>query len=281
VVDLRRSLMRPAARIVPLPLHRHLRSAQTILRARGLSDADIVVASYPKSGSTWLRFLLIDLASQGADVDFLNVRDLSAPLGAHRHAPKLVEGRGRLVKTHESYASFHKFPARGLCMLRDGRDVAVSHFHFMRRLGVYQGLFDDYLDAFLKGNVNVYGAWHEHVRAWYLGAGRRDDIALLRYEDLLGPDAPGMLRNTLAHIGWEVPAEAVAASIGRNAFENMRKKESRVDVWTARGNRQVDRSVPFVRRGTAGQWHEVFTEAQLRKFKSVAGGSLIMAGYDD
>jgi hypothetical protein len=239
------------------------------------------VAAFPKSGSTWVRCGLVDLTSDGADVDFLNVKDLSAPLGRHREAPRLIQGRGRLIKTHESYASFGRLPSRALCVIRDGRDVAVSHFHYLRRQKTYEGPFDEYLDAFLAGRVTNFGPWHEHVEAWHRAAAARpDDVAVLRYEDLLSPDAPAVLQGALARIGWQVAVEPVAESLDRNNFESMKKKESRGTRLTVSGKGQPGTTVPFVRKGTAGQWRETFSDAQAREFSAVAGAALATAGYE-
>jgi hypothetical protein len=271
--------MRPAARLVPLALQPQVRKATTVVRTRGLSRDDVIVAAFPKSGSTWVRFVLVDLASDGADVDFGNVKDLAAPLGGHREAPRLIQGRGRLLKTHESYASFGRLPSRALCVIRDGRDVAVSHFHYVRRRETYKGPFGEYLEAFLAGRVTNFGPWHEHVAAWHRAAeARPDDIAVLRYEDLLSPDAPAVLQSALARIGWQVSVEPVAESLVRNNFENMKKKESLGTAQAVPG--KIDASVPFVRKGTAGQWRETFSEAQAREFGAVAGDALAMAGYE-
>jgi hypothetical protein len=273
--------MRPAARLVPLPLQPHLRRVAAAVRTRGLTRDDVLVDAFPKSGSTWVRFVLVDLASEGADVDFGNVKDLSAPLGRHRDAPRLIQGRGRLVKSHESYASFGRLPSRALCVIRDGRDVAVSHYHYVRRRETYKGPFDEYLDAFLAGRVTNFGPWHEHVEAWHRAAAARpDDIAVLRYEDLLSPDAPVVLQRVMARIGWQAAVEPIAESLARNNFESMKKKESRSTAQAAAGKRQIDTSVPFVRKGTAGQWRETFSEAQAKEFNAVAGDALAMAGYE-
>jgi hypothetical protein len=283
MLDLRRSMMRPAARLIPLPLQTAARKVQTSVRARGLTPADVVGASYPKSGSTWLRFMVADLACEdSSSVGFANIAKLSPPLGAQRSAPRLVNGRGRFVKTHESFAAFSSFTCRGLYVVRDGRDVAVSLFHFLRRLGVYSGPFDEYLSAFLDGRVVNYGSWQDHVSTWYGAAARRPDaITVLHYEDLLEPGGPQTLRDTLARIGWDVSLEAVQAAFDRNDFERMRRKESQADTSDFRGmTEKSTASVPFVRSGKAGQWRQEFTEEQVRQFREAAGEVLALAGYE-
>ena len=281
MLDFRRSTMRPVARVVPLPLHAFARTVQTGLRSRGLEHADVVSAAYPKSGSTWLRFVVVDLASGGAGVDFTNIARLSPPLGAHRDAPRLIQGRGRFVKTHEGFSAFPRFPSRGVYLVRDGRDVAVSMYHFLRRWKVYEGPFEDYLDAFLGGRVVNYGSWQEHATGWCRAAQQRpDDIAVLRYEEMLSPDGPAALRAALARIGWEVPLDDVEAAVERNDFESMQKMEAKTGASVSRRVAGAKPAVPFVRQGKAGQWQEQFSDAQLRTFDRRAGEALELAGYE-
>lgn len=281
MLDIRRDMMRPAARLVPLALHTRARKVLTTVRARGLTSSDVVAASYPKSGSTWLRFMIADLAPAGGADDFRTIRRLSPPLGQHRSAPRLVESEGRFIKTHESLSTFARFPARALYVVRDGRDVAVSMYHFLRKLGVYSGPFDDYLGAFLGGRVVNYGSWQDHVSSWLAGAARHPTrIAVLRYEDLLREEAPERLQATLSQIGWAVPIEAARAAVQRNDLDSMRRKESQTDsaFWEAK-NPLSTPDVPFVRAGRAEQWKSEFTEGQVARFEQVAGPVLEMAGY--
>jgi hypothetical protein len=282
MLDVRRGMMRPTGRLVPLTLHAQARKVLTTFRARGLTSADVIAASFPKSGSTWLRFMIADLAPQGGASDFATIARISPPLGKHHDAPRLIDGRGRFIKTHESFSSFMRFPPRALYVVRDGRDVAVSMYHFLRRLGVYSGPFGEYLDAFLAGRVVNYGSWHDHVRAWVIAAERHPQrIAVLRYEDLLAPNGAETLQATLARIGWNVPLEAAQAAVERNDLENMRRKEKQTDasVWHVKDPSSTE-AVPFVRAGRAEQWKEQFTDEQVRRFHGVAGSSLRLAGYE-
>jgi hypothetical protein len=281
MLDIRRDMMRPAARLVPLPLHNQARKILIIVRARGLTPADVIAASFPKAGSTWLRFMIADLTVQGGAADFATIARLSPPLGQHHAAPRLIEDHGRFIKTHESFSAFTRFPARALYVVRDGRDVAVSMYHYLRRRGVYSGPFDDYLDAFLAGRVVNYGSWQDHVRAWLSAVAQHPErIAVLRYEDLLQAGGAETLQGTLAKIGWAVPIEAARAAVERNSLDSMRLKESRTDVsvWRMK-DASSSPAVPFVRAGRAEQWKEQFTENQMQRFRAKAGSALQLAGY--
>ncbi len=70
---------RVAARM-PRPLQSTARRLIVVNRHRGLKAADLMMASYPKSGSTWLRFVLAGVLS-GREMDFDAITQVS-PLSA-------------------------------------------------------------------------------------------------------------------------------------------------------------------------------------------------------
>ena len=71
-------------------------------RHRGLKDQDVFVASYPRSGSTWLRFLLFETLTKN-DAGFDNVNRMLPDVGMHADATPLLPNQGRLIKTHEPF----------------------------------------------------------------------------------------------------------------------------------------------------------------------------------
>src|SRR5437763_867640 len=72
-------------------------------RHLGLRPPDTVLVSYPKSGNTWMRFILAPLCA-GREVDFESVQRVVPSLGQHRCGTR--EDRGwRLVKSHEPFRS--------------------------------------------------------------------------------------------------------------------------------------------------------------------------------
>src|SRR5437868_2208022 len=77
------------------------------LRHRGLDSSDVLLASYPRSGNTWLSFLIMESLS-GATAEFDNVNRLIPEIGLHGNTPSLFPGGGRLIKTHERYRPEYK-----------------------------------------------------------------------------------------------------------------------------------------------------------------------------
>lgn len=112
-----------------------VRRLWTGVRHRTLGSADVPVAAYPKSGSTWLRFLLAE-AVTGRTADFQSVGDVIPYVGKQRGAPHVLPSGGRLVKTHEPYRPEYR---TSVYLVRDIRDVVVSYYYMYRWLRYYRG----------------------------------------------------------------------------------------------------------------------------------------------
>jgi len=104
---------------VPLVWFRHL--------GLGRDTSDVFLASFQRSGSTWLRFLLCDVLTKGA-ADFRNVKFTIPDVRHYRRGAVLLDG-GRLIKTHEPY---RKEYGKAVYIVRDPRDVALSLHEYIR-----------------------------------------------------------------------------------------------------------------------------------------------------
>lgn len=253
-----------------------LRRRAVRLRHRGLSSADAALASYPKSGNTWLKFMLGQLLG-GNELDFDSVEAVIPNVGAHRSAPRLLPSGGRLVKTHEPFDAAGGAFGRVVYVVRDGRDVAVSYYFHKLRRGEQVGRFPDFLREFLTGRADGYGGWGEHVRSWlnspFAAAGT---LHVLRYEDVLA-EPVAAVEAAATFLGAPVDPVRTAAVVAANAADRMRAKEP-TSMHLASDTR---RAVPFVREAAAGGWNRWFSDDDRRCFMSVYGDELELLGYAD
>lgn len=240
---------------VPLVWYRH----------RALSPGDVFVGAYPRSGSTWLRFLLLEVLS-GQCAEFDSVNTLLPSVGEHRGSPALLPGGGRLIKTHENYRPEYR---KAVYLVRDARDVLLSEYAYQKAKGWFESDFDSYLLAFLKGKVNAYGSWQEHVRDWTGAASRSANILVLRYEPMR-QNTVAALEKVFQFIGVEVGREQLQKAVDSNSLERMKAKEDK--------SRQL-RQDRFVRSGSVRGWEGKLTAAQLELIDRYAGASLAVLGY--
>jgi hypothetical protein len=267
-----------AARLLPSPLRATARHQLVRWRHTGLRDDDVLLVSYPKSGSTWLRFLLAH-ALTSVDADFDSVRDTVPPLDRYRRAPALLPDGGRLVRSHEPLAPYRgRDGQRVISLVRDGRDVALSYLAHERRYGRFEGSPKEFVDHFLTGRIDAYGPWHEHVlAAAALEASGRARVLQVRYEDLRARTVE-RLAGILAFCGADrrVPgAVSLEEVVERNGKEQMRAKEA-TSAFLA--TMKTD-GTPFVRSERREGWEDLVPAEDRARFEQVCATALQAAGY--
>lgn len=268
-----------AGKLVPPSLRPVARRQLVRWRHLSLRRADVLLVSYPKSGSTWLRFLLADaLTSRAADFD--SVRDTIPPLDRHRHAPRLLPGGGRLIRSHEPLAPYRgRTGQRVISLVRDGRDVALSYLAHERRYGRFDGDAREFVERFLDGSVDPYGPWHEHVlAALALERSGEAQVLRVRYEDLRTGTVQELQR-ILAFCGIEqhdMDAGLLDDVVTRNSKEHMRAKEA---SSTFLASMSTDGS-PFVRPDGRERWTDLVPASDRIRFEQVCGPALVVGGYE-
>lgn len=245
--------------------NRSVRKAAALYRHRSCGREDVVVASYPKSGNTWLKFLLADVLTD-EDSDFERSESAIPLIGSRTVGSATLPSGGHLWKSHEPYSPlFRRRCTRSIYLVRDARDVAISEYHFLVRKGRFTGELGSFLDVFIAGRADAYGSWDAHVASWTAGwRGRDDDRITVRYEDMLDDCASAVAR-ILRFLEVDVAPDRVALAVERNSFRNMRTKELTTGRFASMSNSGAS---PLVRVGTAKQWETQFTAEQRARFWS-------------
>lgn len=261
---IRHHLSKTKARI-PLTWRRH----------QGLRPEDVFIASYPRSGNTWLRFLLFELLSgQQATFETISRSDSPVPeIHNYSKTPPLLPGNGRLIKTHELYRREYR---KAIYLVRDARDVVMSEYNYVRWLDVYDKDFDDFVGRFLTGRANGYGTWNEHVHSWLEAEIARDGrLLVIRYEDMRR-DSEATLAHICNFLGLKRDIQTIREAIRHNDIAIMRQKEESARQTALRYSRK---DVNFVHQGKIEGWRQVLTESQVRLIEQHARESLIRMGY--
>jgi hypothetical protein len=214
---------------------------------------DTFLVSYPKSGNTWVRFLLANLIHPNEDVGFANInRLLPAPGVITKRFLKTVP-RPRILKSHEPFdARFRKV----IYLVRDPRDVAVSEYHFdlKKRYIAADMTLERFMEPFLGGQTSSYGSWWEHVASWVGPRYGNPAFLLARYEDLL-TDPIGETAKIAEFLGIQADEARLKAAVERSSADKMRKLEKQdADKWT--GTKNTVKDIPFVRAAKSGGWKE-------------------------
>ena len=91
---------------------------------------DTFIVSYIKSGNTWTRFLIANLAYPETPADFSNINRLTPDPEALSKRELLKMPRPRILKSHQYFDP--RFP-KVIYIVRDPRDVLLSGYHFQRK----------------------------------------------------------------------------------------------------------------------------------------------------
>ena len=237
-------------------------------RHRGFNAADVFLGSYPRSGSTWLRFLLLEILT-GKSAEFTRTNDLIPTVGAHTGVSPLLPNGGRLIKTHESYRSEYK---KAIYLVRDARDVVSSEYEYQTSLGWFDGSFDEYVRSFARGQVDGYGSWQSHLSSWVESPlASNGKLLLLRFEDMRR-DAATTLSKICVFLGVEVQPGDIERAIENNSLERMREKEKK-------NPQRVSQKGRFVGSGSVEGWRSKLSEAQIQMIEKYAAGTLLRVGY--
>ena len=248
------------------------------MRHRGLKRNDVFVANYPRSGSTWLRFMLFEILTQ-KDAEFDDVNRHIPDVGGQRDAAALLPNQGRLIKTEEPFRPDYR---RAVYIVRDGRDVALSEYAYEKAQGWIDCSFDKYLKTFVNGNASPYGSWKEHVRSWIESPlNARGDLMLVSYPELK-QKTEATLTRIAEFLKVRVTGQVIQNAIRNNSLQNMRKKEDRTpQIGYDPRTKSIPEEKRFVRSGAVGGWRERLTPAQAEYLQCNTGQMLVRLGFEE
>ncbi|MBA2274470.1 MAG: sulfotransferase domain-containing protein [Actinobacteria bacterium] len=229
---------------------------------------DTLLASYPRSGSTWLRFLLFECVT-GRPADFSSVDTYGTWKG-----PGVLPGGGRLISTHERYCDVDR---KVIYLARDPRSIIMSEFRLRQRQATAEGSFDAFVPSFVKGKAGPFGSWNNHVDFWVSSLpARRGNLHLVKYEDLrAGPEE--CLADIVRFLGIPADGALIKRAVENNTVERMRSKED--EAPPQKFKRARSREVRFVNQGLTQGWKEGLTSHQIGLIERHMGSTLIRLGY--
>lgn len=203
----------------------HLYGIQSTYPDRGpgrllkIFDNDVFITSYPRSGNTWVRFLLAGLLYPNVQVDYSNVEQYVPDIYQTNELLLRKMSAIRFLKSHEYFDPRYQ---NIIYIIRNPIDVVSSIFNTLRRLNLnFRYTSGEFTDRYLDGEFNgSFGAWDEHVNSWTCHEYHKKRFLLIRYEDLY-MDAKGILCKIADFLGLSLTASLVDGILLRTTKERM------------------------------------------------------------
>ncbi|MBT5434029.1 MAG: sulfotransferase domain-containing protein [Rhodospirillaceae bacterium] len=267
------------------------------------------LASYPKSGNTWMRAFLHNLIhDKGGPLD-VNAISKTALLDAGKryYTPFTAKDPATLdreevagmrprvqaamaagkpgtvfVKTHTALTMLAGYPshdpaltAGSLYIVRDPRDVVISYADHLgisidRAIAV-MATEDSQTDASEKGVTEFIGSWSQNVTGWTGQAGAT--VMVVRYEDML--DKPKeTFGGVVRFLHLDRTSQMIRKAIENTRFDKLARQEAR-DGFGERSPKQHR----FFRRGRAGGWRAKLSDDEAARIVADHGAVMRRFGY--
>ena len=270
-------------------LHNH-HFDSTIWNDFKFRDDDIVIATYAKSGTTWMQQIVAQLLFKGDPT--LEVAEMSPWLDL-RVPPKQVklpqveaQRHRRIIKTHlPADALVYSPKAKYIYIARDGRDVVWSMYnhHANANQGWYEALNDtpgrvgppiekpptdirQYWRDWMDKDGHPFWPFWENIRAWWQ-LRTLPNILFIHFNDLKR-DMPGEMRRIAQFLDIPIDETRWTDIQEYCSFDWMKKNAARSvplggAFWD--GGAEV-----FINKGTNGRWIDTLTAQDSAEYEARA-----------
>jgi hypothetical protein len=192
---------------------------------------DVIIAPYPKCGTTWLQQIVHSLRT-GGDLEFDDISrvvpwiETAHDLGLDLDAEQRAEPRA--FKSHLAWPDVPK-GARYIVAVRDPRDALVSAYRFVAGWFFEPGSIA--IETLGRAHFVEGRGYYTHLASWWP---RRHDpeVLLLSYEQMRD-DPGGTVRRVARFIDLgpdtDTEPDRIAIACAESSFETMRSNEHKYD----------------------------------------------------
>ncbi|XP_077986208.1 sulfotransferase 1 family member D1-like [Glandiceps talaboti] len=249
-------------------------------------DSDVVVSTFPKSGTTWMTYALMSMYDDlnwkvPGSRRYVELSDINVNLDVltglfHQHVKSIKTSMKdipspRLMACHlppQCYPNIWKAEEKKCKIInitRNPKDVCVSFYSYIRHMkyAKMELTWEEWVPAFIEGKV-WFGPWLQHVLGWHK-YGLQDNVLHLYFEDMK-KDLKSCLLKVAEFLNRPLTDEKMNKVVQQCSFESMQDMNAPSRIWGSQSEGSWDEKGSFLRKGQIGSWKQKFTVAQNELF---------------
>jgi len=257
-------------------------------------DDDIIIATYGKSGTTWVQQILGQLIYNGDPS--INIAERSPWLDMRVTPIDSVLAKlenqtdRRFIKTHLPLNALKFFDnCKYIYVTRDARDIVWSlynhHYHanddWYKLLNETPGLVGpkiekptndiiQYWKEWLDNDGYPFWSFWENIKTWW-DARNLPNVMLIHYSELKR-DLPGEIRKIAEFINVPIDDNNFETIVQHCTFEWMKNNGS--NVVPANGAFWEGGTSTFINKGVNGRWSDILPESESKRYEKIARDKL-------
>jgi|EP00927_Polykrikos_kofoidii_P078956 hypothetical protein len=259
------------------PVANYLTRANVARMQEHLVPDDIIIASYPKSGTNWVKQIvhLIRLRADEERIRQYADKDLSQLIGwpecvADFNFTEFGELRPRAFFSHMPWKDVPK-GARYIYITRDPEDIVPSYFKFV---GSFDGFFANHtvndVAQLMMDGLLFYGAWESSV-ASYWEQRTNPNVFILKFEDLKR-DHAGSVARIAKFLKFDLTPQELARVVHMSTLSYMKEASEKISGsdWAEKATgSKVSKEYTLVDTGESGK-NVLEGDAMKRHFRQKA-----------
>ena len=235
-----------------------------------------LITSYPKSGNTWVRFIIYFIYFHEANKQLQSkMMDNSIPGLNKWSISKIRENKHKFspifLKSHFSYSQVKNLNlGNTILVLRNPLDVLASLVRYYKIPEVnIENTVNEFCKlhnlSFLAKNFN-FPSWSEHLNSWEKS---NQKILILKYNDLLN-NFDLNIQKIMKFLNKKIDKNFIKTIKNKTDFETLKKlekyeKEKSIDGYFFDLKKH---NIDFMSKGGTNTYMELFSDNQIEKLKS-------------
>ncbi|KAH1064462.1 hypothetical protein J1N35_029449 [Gossypium stocksii] len=259
-------------------------------------DDDIIIATKPKSGTTWLKALVFSIVNRhrytlsNTPLNFTNPHVLVPyfDLNLYKENPNSdlsTIPSPRIFSTHLPYPmladSIKHSNCRIIYITRNPFDNIVSYWHFVNGMtNVFKPSLEDCFEMFCRGE-EAYGPFWDHALGyWNMSLEKPSNVLFLRYEELK-EDSVAQTKRLAEFLGFPFSTEEEKTGMVNQivdfcSFDNL--KDLEVNKTGKAPGPRVPSNKLFFRSGKVGDYVNYFCPAAVERLSNILKEKLSGSG---